>query len=207
TGFPDSRLLLFVESRVANGVVRTEAVVQSFHFPTWRFADETSLLVKDLWDPHRTFWHFRTIFLVNRSRHNYIDRFPLIVLYFLPFSLISSIHILYEGRFADAFFVLAAIEIGVAIFCAVLYLSQKWPLTTIPTISLLVVHFGLWAWVSGMWIDPMVEIHFYRENIVAGVISTTCHFGPPVLGLLASLSWGKYVRDISPQSGKNLNPV
>src|SRR6185437_7669529 len=78
TGFPDSRLLLFVESRVANGVVRTVAVVQSFHFPTWRFADETSLLVKDLWDPHRTFWHFRTIFLVNRSRHNYIDRFRLV---------------------------------------------------------------------------------------------------------------------------------
>jgi hypothetical protein len=157
------------------------------------------VLLKWIWTPGRVFRGAAGIIA--------IAGFPLIVLYFLPFSLISSIHILYEGRFADAFFVLAAIEIGVAIFCAVLYLSQKWPLTTIPTISLLVVHFGLWAWVSGMWIDPMVEIHFYRENIVAGVISTTCHFGPPVLGLLASLSWGKYVRDISPQSGKNLNPV
>lgn len=122
-----------------------------------------------------------------------IAGFPLVVLHFLPFSLTDSIR-LFQWHFPRTFVALAAGEISVAIFCEALYLLRKWPLTTIPTVSLLVAHFGLWAWLGGMWIDPL---HRNHENTVAAFISAICYFGFPIFGLLASLSWARYVRNYS----------
>ena len=83
--------------------------------------------------------------------------------------------------------------VGVLV-CGALYFMGRWPLRTAPSMGLLVLHFSLWAWMTGSWADPLLEIHTYGLKSFGIWVSAMFYFGFPVIGFLSSIAWGLYVR-------------
>ena len=84
------------------------------------------------------------------------------------------------------------LEILTVVVSAILYLHRRWPIPQRPTIVLLAMHFGLWAWVSGNF---GVALDIARGPSYSG--SWTVIFNAlflPVLGFLASISWAYHTR-------------
>lgn len=80
-------------------------------------------------------------------------------------------------------------ETLVALLSGVLYCLRKWPVPELLVVGLLLLHFGLWAWLSGCWVSPIQEVHIYGIRGLGIWISTAFYLGFPVLGFLSTLSW------------------
>jgi hypothetical protein len=87
---------------------------------------------------------------------------------YLPWVVESIRQLLSGGR---------AIELSVAVFCALLYLRGKWPITTWRTAVLLALHFIYWFY--------MVYPFPYSARSV-----------PIIVSLCSSLVWGAYIRSV-----------
>lgn len=123
-----------------------------------------------------------------------VGGFPLLTVYLYPSSVI------YDARMTDwrhPHLVLTSliVEIGFALTCMVFYYIRRWPLGGFQSVALLVIHFGFWAWVTGNWANPILEMHLYRVISLGMWISILFYFGFPVIGLFASIAWGTYVRE------------
>ena len=80
-------------------------------------------------------------------------------------------------------------ETLVALLSGVLYCLRKWPVPELLVVGLLLLHFGLWAWLSGCWVSPIQEVHICGIRGLGIWISTAFYLGFPVLGFLSTLSW------------------
>jgi hypothetical protein len=80
-------------------------------------------------------------------------------------------------------------EMLLVLLCGGLYHLRKWPIPESVSLILLLLHFGLWAWVSGCWVSPIQEVRVYGIGGLGIWISTAFYFGFPVLGFLSTLSW------------------
>jgi hypothetical protein len=94
-------------------------------------------------------------------------------------------------RAYDPIFVFETI---VALVCGGLYHLRKWPVPEGVGFVLVILHFGLWAWVSGCWVSPLQEVRVYGIGSLGIWISTAFYLGFPVLGFLSTLSWAVYDR-------------
>jgi hypothetical protein len=92
---------------------------------------------------------------------------------------------------AYAFFLV--FETLVVLLCAIFYYLRKWPLPAGPSVILLFLHFSLWAWATGSWVNPLQEVRGYGFGGVGIWISTLFHFGFPLMGFLSSLTWARYL--------------
>jgi hypothetical protein len=108
---------------------------------------------------------------------------------------------------------IALLEVIVVLTCGVLYYLRKSPLSTMLMLIVLLVHFTIWAWLRGSYFDVFACISDYRSNTYYhswGRTLSVCSlkmlytFGFPVIGLLASMTWVRYVRRI-PDSAKMLD--
>jgi hypothetical protein len=86
------------------------------------------------------------------------------------------------------------LEATVALMCALLYFLRRWPVPTLLSILILGLHFGLWAWVSGNYVSPLVEAKHSAVLSFPFWISTIYYWGATVLGFLATAAWGAFVR-------------
>jgi hypothetical protein len=109
-----------------------------------------------------------------------IAGFPLLVVTF-PF---AFFHLSIEA-YAPIF----VCETLVVLLCGGLYHLRKWPVPEGLSLALLFLHFGLWAWASGCWVNPMWEVRDYGIGGLGIWISTAFYLGFPVLGFLSTLSW------------------
>lgn len=89
-------------------------------------------------------------------------------------------------------------ETVVVVLCGLLYSLRKWPVPNAVSLLLLFLHFVLWAWFSGCWVNPTWELRNYA--VYGGIwglgiwISTAFYLGFPVLGFLSTMSWALYDR-------------
>ena len=81
------------------------------------------------------------------------------------------------------------LETLAVLLCGGLYYVRKWPVPTALSLVLLLLHFSLWAWVSGCWVSPTQEVRVYGLRSLGIWISTAFYLGFPVLGFLSTLSW------------------
>jgi hypothetical protein len=84
-------------------------------------------------------------------------------------------------------------EALVVLLCGSLYYLRKWPLSAGPSVGLVLLHFSLWSWASGTWVNPAQEVRVYGLGGVGIWISTVFYIGFPLLGFLSSLAWARYV--------------
>jgi hypothetical protein len=108
---------------------------------------------------------------------------------------------------------IAPLEVIVVVVCGVLHYLRKTLLSTPLMLIVLLVHFTIWAWLRGSYFDVFACISDYRSSTYYhpwGRTLSVCSlkmlytFGFPVIGLLASLTWVRYVRRI-PDSAKMLD--
>jgi hypothetical protein len=85
-------------------------------------------------------------------------------------------------------------EMLLVLLCGGLYHLRKWPIPESLSLIVLLLHFGLWAWVSGCWVSPIQEVRVYGIGSLGIWISTAFHFGFPVLGFLSTSSWAFHDR-------------
>lgn len=105
------------------------------------------------------------------------------------FALLFPMSFFYPFRVESWTFWLA-LEIAALLICGTLYWIGKWPCSTGPTVGLLVLHFGLWAWVTGTWSNPIREGQSSTMKVAGILISTLFFFGCPVLSFLSTVTWG-----------------
>ncbi len=67
---------------------------------------------------------------------------------------------------------LLLLETVAVLICGILYSLRKWPLPVPLNIFFLFLHFGLWAWVTGNYIDPSLQIRSYGLWSIGIWIST-----------------------------------
>lgn len=91
-----------------------------------------------------------------------------------------------SSLFPNPSHVLLSLEILAVAIGSILYLNSKWPFPTWFTIFLLLLHFGLWDWLSAgglfFWLAPFSLLF-------------------PIAGLFSSLSWGYYVSCLPEKGG------
>jgi hypothetical protein len=99
------------------------------------------------------------------------------------------------------------LEIALAlVFCALFYF-RKFPIPAFIAVLLLGLHFVYWGWVAGSW-SGVVVVRSYILWSPAFWILTLFYAGFPLIGILSSLIWGKYLRagSIEGVSGKDASP-
>lgn len=152
-------------------------------------------LVTRIWSPGRYF-HVISGLVV-------IAGFPALTLRFWTWALSYSVQLI-DQRFQH-FHAAAAMEIVVAIICATCYALRKWPLGTAPSLALLTVHFGYWIWLTQRWFNPLRTYDSFKnggDQIVGNLFLLAAYFGLPIIAMLASLTWARYVRALQPRDYK-----
>jgi hypothetical protein len=132
--------------------------------------------------------HFRITQVLIRTLGGAVSiaGFPLYVVTFpFLFSHLSTV---------EAYAPIFLFETLVALLCGALYYLRKWPLPEVVSLGLPFLHFVLWAWLSGCWVNPMWEVRNYGIGGLGIWISTAFYLGFPVLGFLSTLSWALYDR-------------
>ena len=99
----------------------------------------------------------------------------------------------YEDRFAIARG-WALCELAIVLICALLYYVRRWPAPNAASVLLLISHFGFWSWLTGTHRNPILEARAYGSLTLGFWFSLVFFWGFPVLGFLASLAWGLYVK-------------
>ena len=105
------------------------------------------------------------------------------------FALLFPVSFFYRARIESLSFWLVLETVSVLI-CGTLYWIEKWPIGRAPNIALLVLHVGLWAWVTGAWPNPLQEIESSATKMSGVLISTLFFSGLPALSFLSTLTWG-----------------
>lgn len=90
-------------------------------------------------------------------------------------------------------------ELASALIFGVLYYIDRLHLPRSAWVLVLAVHFSIWSWVSSNYLNIFREARFYGFWALGTWISTAFCFGFPMLGFLASLTWGRYVRVVGSQ--------
>jgi len=99
----------------------------------------------------------------------------------------------YEDRFAIGRG-WAFCEVAIVLICALLYYVRRWPVPNAVGVLLLILHFGFWSWLTGTHRNPILEARAYGSLTLGFWFSAVFFWGFPVLGFLASLVWGLYVK-------------
>ena len=102
----------------------------------------------------------------------------------------SGRFILYPGYELELTFEAVAVLV-----CAVLYYLRRWPVPTAASLLLLLLHFNLWAWLTGNHVGPFALIGafpawFKMSALQIGLrvcIIMMYHNGFPVIGFLSTL--------------------
>jgi hypothetical protein len=86
------------------------------------------------------------------------------------------------------------LEVAAALTCCVLYYLRKLP----PPIgvALLALHFGFWGRAAGSW-SGMAVARSYAVWTLAFWIVALFHGGFPIIGIMSTLGWGKYLNERS----------
>lgn len=85
-------------------------------------------------------------------------------------------------------------EVIFILICGSLYYLGKWPIANGLSILLLILHFGLWSWLTGTYVNLFVWARAYGRVSLGFWASAAFYWGCPVIGFLASLTWGLYVK-------------
>jgi len=129
--------------------------------------------------------------------------FPLAALY-SPFTFFTPNELSEPFRIGLMIETLAALTVGMRYS-----LPKKW-LSFQFLIVIMVAHFALWAWVTSSYMNlfelarsvrDVPYLHLWSLGIWASILF---HFGSPVIGFLAALTWGRYVKYSSEASGASL---
>jgi hypothetical protein len=95
------------------------------------------------------------------------------------------------------------LEVAIILTCAVLYYLRNRFVTAGLLIAFFVFHFAMWAWLTSSYFDPLAFIgemrstgyyHPWGRTLSSLGISIVFNFGFPIFGLLASLTWVRYVK-------------
>lgn len=127
--------------------------------------------------------------------------FPLLALY-KPILFFRNPRLTNAGLTWPLFF-----EIAAAVACACFYYLRKWPLPSAASVLLLVMHFGLWTWLTGTDVSLIFNARQYGSTGIAFWASSLFYWGCPVFGFLASLAWGLYVRLVVQRAPVNSGPT
>jgi hypothetical protein len=95
-----------------------------------------------------------------------------------------------------------ALEVIVVLICAILFYLGKRMISGPLMIIALVFHFTMWAWVTSSYFNFLQVsalrsseyYHPWARTLGVLTLGTIFHFGLPAFGLLASLTWVRYVR-------------
>lgn len=101
---------------------------------------------------------------------------------------------------------IAPTEVVVVLFCGAVYYLRKLPISDPLMLAILLVHFITWAWITGRYEDIPYCINTFWNSApyyhscgwAFGLCSVSAifMFGFPVIGLLAGVTWMRYVRDL-----------
>jgi hypothetical protein len=89
------------------------------------------------------------------------------------------------------------LETVAVIISAVLYLYRRWPIPGLLSVLLLGSHFAIWTWVSGSFgvlLDTVRAYGPWNLGFWTVILSALLL---PILGILASLTWGIYTRTVT----------
>jgi hypothetical protein len=101
---------------------------------------------------------------------------------------------IYFLSYHSAGFYYLLVEVLVVLVCGVFFYLRKWPVPTLPSILLLVFHFGLWAWITGSYLSFTMMDALFRYGILAFLFWTIFDCGLPIIGFLSSLTWSLYIK-------------
>src|SRR5271169_5122586 len=95
------------------------------------------------------------------------------------------------------------LEVAIIFTCGALYYSRKRVVTAPLLISVLLLHFVMWAWLTSSYVNALAFVremrstdyyHPWGRTLGSLAISIVFNFGFPIFGFLASLTWVRYVR-------------
>lgn len=86
------------------------------------------------------------------------------------------------------------LETAAGLLCGLFYYLRKMPVQPALGILFLLLHFSLWSWVTGNYVNPFREVRAYSLWSLAIWISATFYLGFPVLGFLTSFVSGVLYR-------------
>jgi len=95
------------------------------------------------------------------------------------------------------------LEVVVVLICALLFYFRKRFLTIPLMIVVLVLHFAIWAWVTGCYVNipssfealrSSAYYHPWKRTLGTLSLAVIFNFGFPVIGFLASLTWALYIK-------------
>lgn len=122
--------------------------------------------------------------------------FPLACM-FVPYAFVSA-----DIR-VGAYHRALLLELIFVLICGTLYYLRKPPLSIPLMVLVLCLHFAIWAWIASCYVNVPVFIstlrsseyyHPWRRTLGSLSLAMAFNLGFPVLGLVASLSWVRYVR-------------
>jgi hypothetical protein len=124
--------------------------------------------------------------------------FPVVALLY-PSSFFQTLA--FEDRFAVGFPWLIC-ELVAVLACALLFSLDKWPVPAITSLVVCALHFGFWSWLTGMHVNIPDEGRRYWSVRalqhgplwLAFLLSIWFFWAFAVLGFLATLTWGFYLR-------------
>jgi len=122
-----------------------------------------------------------------------IAAFPIATLFF---------GLTYPTRCAGTLKIELAVELIVALICGTFFYLRKGLISGPLMIVILILHFAMWAWVTSSYFNFLEfgdlrnseYYHPWARTLGVLTLGAVFHFGLPVLGLLASVVWSRYVR-------------
>jgi hypothetical protein len=86
------------------------------------------------------------------------------------------------------------LEVLLVLLCTGIYFLAEFGIRRSIVSSLLLLHFGLWSWATGMHANLLYLLRIYGSPKPAFWISALFYWGFPVFGFLASVAWALYVK-------------
>ncbi len=118
----------------------------------------------------------------------------------------------YPACCGGAYKIAMSIETLAALICGALFYARKRRISSLLITIALICHFLMWAWVTSSYINPAgfasalrssEYYHPWTRTIGSLSLAMAFHFGFPILGFLAALTWVRYLT----QTSETYNPI
>jgi hypothetical protein len=122
----------------------------------------------------------------------------LLTLTMFPMAALCFPFFFFPPRASNAFSFIFAIssiwlilELMLALIAGSMYALQKWPFPGPVGILALLVHFGFWSWLTGMYASPFSVLRGYGFQTLPACTMLIFFWGFPTLGFFSFIAWAR----------------